>query len=95
MTAGFSHMSQLPSGSEETLRRHVYVDTMGFHPALIRAAVEMLGVRNVLAGSDWPIVSEGPIKPLLGGALEAAGLTADEQALIAGGNALRLLGVSQ
>ncbi len=94
MTAGFSHMSQLPSGSEETLRRHVYIDTMGFHPALIRAGVEMLGVRNVLAGSDWPIVSEGPIKPLLGRALEAVGLTADEQALIAGGNALRLLGVS-
>jgi len=73
------------------LRRQVYVDTMGFHPALIRAAIDVLGVEHVVAGSDWPIVSTGPIGPRLADALKSIGLNEREQNLIASGNTLRLL----
>jgi predicted TIM-barrel fold metal-dependent hydrolase len=73
------------------LRRQVYVDTMGFHPVLIRAAIDVLGVEHVVAGSDWPIVSTGPIRARLADALKSIGLSEREQNLIASGNALRLL----
>jgi aminocarboxymuconate-semialdehyde decarboxylase len=74
------------------LRRQVYIDTMGFHPALIRASVDVLGVEHVLAGSDWPIVNDAPIRGRLEHALDSAGIEPAGQALIAGGNARRLLG---
>ena len=77
----------------EVLRRHVHIDTMGFDPALIRVSVETLGVTNVLAGSDWPIVSDGPIRARAAAAFAAAGLSAADAALVAAGNARRLLGV--
>jgi predicted TIM-barrel fold metal-dependent hydrolase len=73
------------------LRRNVLIDTMGFHPASIRAAVDLVGVENVLAGSDWPILSDAPIAERVAQALSAAGLTEPEQRLIAAGNARRLL----
>lgn len=91
MTAGFSHMSRLPDGTRDVLRRNVLVDTMGFDPALIRLSVELLGASNVLVGSDWPIVNERPIRPVVEDALAAAGLSRDEQRAIAGANSLRLL----
>jgi len=78
----------------DILRRQVYVDTMGFHPALIKASVDVLGVEHVLAGSDWPIVNDAPIGPRLTSALDAAGIDAVGQELIAGGNTRRLLGIS-
>jgi hypothetical protein len=43
-------------GTIEVLRRNVFVDTTLVHPAVIRAAVDLVGVDNVLAGSDFPIV---------------------------------------
>jgi aminocarboxymuconate-semialdehyde decarboxylase len=92
MAAGFSHMSRLPGGTRDVLRRHVFIEMMGFHPALIRTSVEMLGAGNVLVGSDWPIVSDGPIRQTVASALADAGLAPAEQAQVAGGNALRLLG---
>lgn len=73
------------------LRRHVHVDTMGFDPVLIRTAVDILGVDNVLAGSDWPIVSDGPISPIAQKALKAAGLDEEGVRKIASLNSLRLL----
>ncbi|TKT76310.1 amidohydrolase family protein [Aquamicrobium sp. LC103] len=73
------------------LRRHVHVDTMGFDPVLIRAAVDILGVDNVLAGSDWPIVSDGPISRAAENALTAAGLDAEARAKVGSLNGLRLL----
>lgn len=75
------------------LRRHVHIDTMGFDPALIRVLVETLGVSNVLAGSDWPIVSDGPIRARAAAAFAAAGLSDAEAGLVAAGNARRLLGI--
>lgn len=95
MAAGFSHMSKLAGGTRDVMRRHVFIETMGFHPALIRTSVDLLGVGNVLVGSDWPIVSDGPIRSTVTAALAEAGLSAAEQAQVAAGNALRLLGVER
>lgn len=81
-------------GSEELralLRRQVHVETMGFSPAILRALAETLGPANLLAGSDWPIVSDGPIRERAEEALRAAGLDAAERAGVGAGNARRLL----
>ena len=93
LAAGFSSMSKLPDGTRNVLRNNVFVDTMGFAPALIRLSVDLLGAGNVLAGSDWPIVNDGPIRPVVETALREAGLTDAQQEQVAGANALRLLGV--
>ncbi len=90
---GYSHFSRLTGGTREVLRRHVYIDTMGFQAAQIRASVEIVGADHVLIGSDWPIVSVGPIKQTAQQAMTAAGLTREQQKQVAGANALRLLGV--
>lgn len=76
------------------LRRHIYIDTMGLHPVLIRAAVDMLGADHVLAGTDWPIFVERDVPQRLSDALTLAGLSAADQQLIAGGNTARLLGLA-
>ena len=75
------------------LRRHVWMDTMGFEPAVLKAAADVLGVENLLAGSDWPIVSDGPIRERLGSALDEAGFSPAEKDRIASGNAQVLLGL--
>jgi aminocarboxymuconate-semialdehyde decarboxylase len=77
----------------ETLRRHVFVDTMGLHPASIRASVDVLGAGNVLLGTDWPIVNDAPIRERTLAAFAAAGLSPQDQHAIAAGNVRRLLGV--
>lgn len=89
LTAPFGNDGQ--RDAHALLRRQVYVDTMGFHPALIRAAIDVLGVEHIVAGSDWPIVSSGPIGPRLAQALNSIGLDEAEQNLVANKNALRLL----
>ncbi|CAH2599941.1 Amidohydrolase family protein [Rhodovastum atsumiense] len=76
------------------LRRHVHIDTMGFDPALIRIAVETLGIDNVLAGSDWPIVNDAPIRDRAAAAFAAAGLDEAAAAQVAAGNARRLLAIA-
>jgi predicted TIM-barrel fold metal-dependent hydrolase len=96
---GLVMATQFPelSGEEkplEVLRRHVFIDTMGFHPALIRAAVDIVGPTNVIVGSDWPIVNDMPIRPTAERALAQAGLPRDDQALVAAGNARRLVGLA-
>jgi aminocarboxymuconate-semialdehyde decarboxylase len=75
------------------LRRHVHIDTMGLHPALVRAAVDMLGADHVLAGTDWPIFAERQVPERLRNALTAAGLGVADQQLVASGNTARLLGI--
>lgn len=77
----------------EVSRRHVYIDTMGLQPALIRSAVDILGADHVVAGTDWPIFTESSVPERLQAALTASGLGAVEQKMVAGGNALKLLGV--
>jgi predicted TIM-barrel fold metal-dependent hydrolase len=72
------------------VRKRLFVDTMGFDPAAIRFAVDLLGHEHVLMGSDWPIM---PIakRSRVEEALATVGLTDDQKAAILGGNTLRLL----
>ena len=93
MAAGLSGQSRLPSGTIEVMRRHVFIDTTLLHPALVRASVDLLGADNVLAGSDWPIAGEKPLRGMLADTMQQAKLSTDEQTAIAAGNSLRLLGV--
>ncbi len=93
LAGGLGEASGVRTDATTLLRRHVYIDTMKFNPVLIRAAVDLLGVDHVLAGSDWPIVSDGPIAGRARAGFEAAGLTAAAQELVSGGNARRLLGI--
>ena len=93
MASGLSKQSRAPSGAIGVMRQHVYIDTQMIHPALIRASVELLGAGHVMAGSDWPIVDDGPIRDSLYQAMREAGLSEDEQYAVAVGNCARLLGV--
>jgi hypothetical protein len=45
----------------------------------------------VLAGTDWPVAVEKDVPARLKTALDAAGLNAAEQEMVASGNTLRLL----
>jgi aminocarboxymuconate-semialdehyde decarboxylase len=94
MAAGLSSQSLLPSGAVGVMREHVFIDTTILHPASLRASVDLLGVDNVIAGSDWPI-NGGAFRGLLAGTMRDAGLSDDEQSAIAAGNCLRLLGIGR
>jgi predicted TIM-barrel fold metal-dependent hydrolase len=93
MAAGLSSQSRLPSGAIDVMRKHVFIDTTLCHPALIRASVDLLGADKVIAGSDWPIAGDRPIRGMLTDAMRHARLSDDEQNAIAAGNCLRLLGI--
>ena len=74
------------------MRKHVFIEMSCFHPASIRASVDLLGADNVIAGNDWPI-DDGPIRGILTDAMQRAGLSDDQQNAIAAGNCPRLLGI--
>jgi aminocarboxymuconate-semialdehyde decarboxylase len=93
MLAGLSTVSRVPGGAVDVLRSHVFIDTQLIQPALIRAAAELLGPNRVLAGSDWPIVDDGPIAGPLAQAMQQAGLSSVEQQAIAWANCLKVLDV--
>jgi aminocarboxymuconate-semialdehyde decarboxylase len=94
LSAAFGEQRKVRSDIRTLLRRQLHIDTMGFDPTLIRASVDLLGPSNVLVGSDWPIVSDGPIRPRVEQALTQAGVTNDaDRRAIAAGNSLRLLGL--
>src|SRR3954447_26793517 len=93
MAAGLSAQSRLPSGAIEVMRKNVFIDTTLFHPALIRALVDVLGADHVMAGSDWPVASDKPVRDMLTGTMQSAGLSYAEQTAIAAGNCSRLLGL--
>ncbi len=94
LAAGFGNGQNIRSDAPALARRHVYIDTMGLHPALVRTAADLLGPDHVLMGTDWPIIEETSVPERLAKALAHSGLNAAEQQLVAGGNALRLLGVA-
>ena len=83
-----------PSGAIEVMRKNVFIDTTLYHPALLRASVDLLGADHVVVGSDWPVASDKPVRPMLVDTMKKAGLSAAEQASIAAGNAGRLLGLA-
>ncbi len=93
LAGGFGDGSGIRSDAPALTRRHVYVDTMGIHPAVVRCAVDLLGADHVLMGTDWPIVVEKSVPERLQKAFAHCGLTAAEQQMIASGNTLKLLGV--
>jgi aminocarboxymuconate-semialdehyde decarboxylase len=94
MAAGLSSQSRLPSGTIEVARKHVFIDTTLFHPALVRASVDLLGAGNVMAGSDWPIAGDTPLRDILPDIMQHAGLSQEDQNAIAAGNCLRLLNIN-
>jgi predicted TIM-barrel fold metal-dependent hydrolase len=93
MAVGLSPQSRTAPAALELLRRHVFIDTQLIHPTLIKASMELLGSDRVMAGSDWPIVDEGPIREPLVHALQRSGLSAGEQKSVASENCLKLLGL--
>jgi aminocarboxymuconate-semialdehyde decarboxylase len=92
MAASLASQSRLAPDTLAVLRKHVFIDTMWPQPAMIRAAVDLLGIDNVIAGSDWPIVP-GPFGSRLNEAMRQAGLSVEEQVAIAGANCRQLLGI--
>ena len=94
LAGGFGDGYRLRSDAPALTRRHVYIDTMGLHPALVRSAVDLLGSDHVVMGTDWPIVEEKSVPERLHKAFAFCGLDASQQQMIAGGNTLKLLGVS-
>ncbi len=73
-------------------RPNIYFDTMGRDPAIIRTLVGFFGAERVLAGTDWPILPALQ-HDALAASLTEAGLNEEEQRLVAGSNARRLLGL--
>jgi predicted TIM-barrel fold metal-dependent hydrolase len=72
---------------EASLRR-LYYDSVTHDPAVLRALVDFVGAEHVLAGSDHPFDMGDPDPEAT---VRAAGLGAEAEALILGGNAERLL----
>lgn len=91
---GFGDGARIRADTPAAQRRHVYIDTMGLHPALVRSVVDLLGPDHVLMGTDWPIVVEKNVPERLQKAMDACGLDTAQQRLVAGGNARRLLGIT-
>ncbi len=91
--AGIANQDYLGDGWQglppAEIRKRLYVDTMGYDPASIRFAVELLGVEHVINGSDWPIM---PIttRQQVEDTLTEVGLTGGQQAAIMSDNVLRL-----
>lgn len=70
----------------------VYIDTTGTKPATLRGAIELLGARRVVAGSDWPVVQEKDLAERLASMLGGFGLRSADRERVAAGNARELLG---
>ena len=94
LAGGFGDGARLRSDAPSLTRRHVYIDTMGLHPVLLRAAVDLLGADHVLVGTDWPIAVEKSVPERLAKAFADCGLGVAEQQMIASGNTLKLLGAA-
>jgi predicted TIM-barrel fold metal-dependent hydrolase len=94
LAAGMPDGSRLRKDTPSAQRRHVYVDTTGMDPVLVRSAIDLVGADHVVAGTDWPVVQEKSLSLRLDAVFDATGLGADARQAVAGGNARRLLGVS-
>ena len=76
--------------SPRVSRQRLYVDTMGFDPATIRFAIDLLGSEHVLVGSDWPIMPIAP-RQYVNEVLSQLDLTNSQREAILGDNTARLL----
>jgi aminocarboxymuconate-semialdehyde decarboxylase len=80
--------SRLAESPVDSIHRF-YLDTVTHDPTLLRAVVDFAGAERVLLGSDYPFDMglERPAEPV-----RELGLDPAAEALVLGGNALRLLG---
>jgi aminocarboxymuconate-semialdehyde decarboxylase len=80
--------SRLAESPVDSIHRF-YLDTVTHDPTLLRAVVDYAGAERVLLGSDYPFDMglERPAEPV-----RELGLDPAAEALVLGGNALRLLG---
>jgi predicted TIM-barrel fold metal-dependent hydrolase len=72
-------------------RGRLHIDTMGFDPVAARFALDALGPERVLLGSDWPIVDRSASRQRVTDLVDDVSHDPRTRALIAGGNARRLL----
>ncbi len=93
MAGGFGNGFNIRKDAPDLVRRHVYVDTMGLNGPQVAAAVAMLGVDHVMAGTDWPIVVEKNVPERLRAAMISANLSVQDQEAIAYRNLQKLLGI--
>ncbi len=82
-----AHLSRPPS----EFVKQMYVDTVNFEPHALRMAVGLLGAGHLLFGSDYPHEVGSVGKAI--GAVRGLGLPAEEEAMVLGGTAERLLGL--
>ncbi len=79
------HIRKAPSA----YLKDFYYDTVNFDPGALRLAVEFAGPRRILAGSDYPH-RIGSLRAMLD-SLRRLDVSAEDRALLLGGNAARLL----
>jgi aminocarboxymuconate-semialdehyde decarboxylase len=73
------------------LRRQVFLDHVVFTPEAVAFLIAQMGVEHVVLGTDYPFdMGEGDPVGLV---KRVPGLSLEDQGLIMGGNALRLLGL--
>lgn len=86
LAAARTRLSEPPA---ESLRR-LYYDTVVFDPDVLRELVAFAGADRVLLGSDYPF-DMADARPA--DTVAAAGLQPDDERLVVGANAARLLGL--
>lgn len=80
------NISKVPS---EYLRAF-HLDTCVYDPAVLSVLLERVGPERLVLGTDYPVGDPDPLA-----ILRAAGVSGDDLAAIAGGNAVRLLGLER
>jgi len=89
--AGFDVMRKNLSTPPSEYIRRFYYDTVVFGADYLGYLAKLLGASQLVAGTDGPVdMGQPPIAKFLAD----AGLSASDQARVAGGNAERLLGLS-
>jgi aminocarboxymuconate-semialdehyde decarboxylase len=93
MVATLGSRRGLPNDTVSVMRDNVFVDTTLFHPAVIRASIDLLGIDQVVAGSDWPVAGVAPVRGMLAEAMHDIRFSDAERYAISTANCLRLLGL--
>jgi len=82
----------IPDHPPSYYMKRLFYDTMVFQPLYLRHLIEVVGVDRVMIGTDYPFdMGEDDPLALVEG---TEGLTDEDKAAIAGGNAARLFGLA-